>query len=80
MFFVGAASVVSLFGDVVKASIYTKASLLTNEMWVTIVFCILVIPIAVSSGKRINNHLGEKAFASVFWLVMTGYTVRLFLR
>ncbi len=79
MYFVGAASMVSLFGDAVKAAIFTKASLMTSETWMVVGSCIFVIPLAVFCGKKLNTELGEKVFAGCFWAVMTGYSARLLL-
>ena len=30
------------------------------------------------TGSTINKRAGERAFAVLFWVVMAGYTVRLF--
>jgi hypothetical protein len=36
-----------------------------------------LMPGAVILGRAINHSVSERAYASLFWLVMAGYIVRL---
>jgi uncharacterized membrane protein YfcA len=74
---VGAASLVSLGGDATKAVIFTRASLLGPEAWLTIFCALPLIPVAALLGRYLNREMGERAYTGLFWLVMGGYTVRL---
>ena len=76
-YLVGAASVVSLTGDLVKASIYSKAELITGEHVPLIIMLVPLMPVATFLGRKINRSLGEKYFGYLFWAVMAGYAVRL---
>lgn len=75
--FVGAASVVSLGGDAAKTMIFLTALRFDTSATVTIAFAILLIPVATLLGRHINHAIGEKAYAGLFWAVMTGYVLRL---
>lgn len=74
---VGAASVVSLFGDVTKTAVYTDAQLLGAGSYQ---LAVVAVPLMVSCtflGRRINSRLGERGYAVLFWSVTAGYTGRL---
>jgi uncharacterized membrane protein YfcA len=74
---VGAASVVSLAGDFSKTWVYYSESLL-DGIPLSILVCLLpLMPLASMLGRRINREIGENAFATLFWLVMGGYCIRL---
>ncbi len=79
MYFVGAASTVSLAGDAVKASIFIKASLVNATSLMILLSAVVVMPFAVYLGRFINEKIGERSYAALFWTVMTGYTIRLIL-
>lgn len=75
--FVGAASAVSLAGDATKVVVFMSADLLSPESWQLVT---LAIPLMVGGtwlGKRLNQRIGERGYALLFWSVMTGYTLRL---
>ena len=78
-YFVGAASVVSMAGDLVKSTIFFQASLFDANSWRIVFFSLFIMPVAVYAGKFINEKIGERAYATLFWLVMTGYSIRLLL-
>lgn len=77
--FVGAASVVSLAGDVTKTAVFAEASLLNNVTWLIVLLAIPLMPLATYLGWRLNSRIGERAFSALFWTVMAGYSVRLIL-
>jgi uncharacterized membrane protein YfcA len=74
---VGAASAVSLAGDVAKTSVYAEASLLDAGSFVVAGVLIPVMILSTLAGKRINRGLGERGYAVLFWGVMVGYSARL---
>ena len=77
LYFVGAASIVSLGGDVVKSAIFAKAQLLTAASLNLFLMAVPIMFISSYLGKRLNATLGERAFSTLFWAVMGGYAVRL---
>lgn len=76
---VGALSVVSLFGDAVKASVFTEAGLLGHDAYRVALMAVPVMLVSSYAGKRINQQLGDRRFAALFWCVMAAYTGRLLL-
>ncbi len=74
---VGAASAVSLAGDLTKSVVFVQASLIDNQALVLLAITVPLMPIATLLGRRINRSLGERAYAGLFWTVMAGYTARL---
>ena len=80
MHLVGAASAVSLASDAVKGAVYLRAGLVDREAWVVVLACVLLMPIATLTGRRINRQVGEAAYSGLFWTVMMGYTLRLLVR
>jgi uncharacterized membrane protein YfcA len=77
---VGAASAVSLAGDLTKTAIFIDASLLDANSWNVLLMAIPLMPLASFVGWRVNSRIGERAFAALFWTVMAGYSLRLILR
>jgi hypothetical protein len=77
--FVGAASLVSLIGDVTKAAVFTDAGLLGPDSLLLVVLAAPLMVIATFSGRRINFAIGERGYTTLFWAVMGGYTLRLVL-
>ena len=77
--FVGAASAVSLAGDVMKTAIFAEARLLDSTAWTILAAAIPLMFVATLVGRRINRSVGERVFAGLFWAVMAGYSVRLVL-
>ena len=74
---VGAASAVSLAGDLTKLTVFAGGALLGREaLWIVLCAAPLV-PLAALAGRRLNGAIGERTFAALFWAVMTGYSVRL---
>lgn len=74
---VGALCLVSLFGDVIKTAIWTKASLISMEGYILALAATPLMIAATLLGRRLNRNLGERGYAGLFWAVMAGYTVRL---
>jgi hypothetical protein len=77
--FVGAASVISFAGDAIKTAIFTRASILDQSSWLIALAAMPFMPLATFAGRHLNKKIGERAFAGLFWAVMMGYSVRLFL-
>jgi len=75
--FVAAASVVSLAGDVTKVIVFSSAFLFERQSVPIIAASIPLMVAGVLLGRRINNVIGERCYAALFWAVMTGYSVRL---
>ena len=77
--FVGAAAMVSLAGDATKAAVFSHAGLLTQSEWLLAAGLIPVMIASTLLGRRINQQVGERGYAVLFWAVMLGYTGRLVL-
>lgn len=77
--FVGAASLVSLVGDVTKAAVFTRADLLAGQSFLIALVAVPLMVIATFTGRTINRSIGERGYTWLFWGVMAGYTVRLIL-
>ena len=75
--FVGAASLMSLAGDVTKAAVFTEAGLLTGDSLTVTIMALPLMLIATFTGRRVNFSLGERGYSYLFWAVMAGYTLRL---
>jgi uncharacterized protein len=74
---VGAASVVSLAGDAMKAVIFTQAALIDATSFLLIFGAIPVMPLATVAGRYLNRRIGEQAYRILFWSVIAGYSIRL---
>jgi uncharacterized membrane protein YfcA len=77
--FVGAASLVSLVGDVTKAAVFNGADLLEGQSFLIALVAVPLMVIATFTGRTINRSIGERGYTWLFWGVMAGYTVRLIL-
>lgn len=75
---VGAASVVSLAGDTSKMLVFSTASMYQHESLQLAVAAIPLILCAVLLGRHLNQAIGERGYAILFWCVMIGYSVRIF--
>ena len=73
----GAASVVSLAGDTTKAAVFINGSFFKDIPWSILIGTFLIMPFAVFAGRFVNKKIGAQAYNILFWLVMTGYTIRL---
>jgi uncharacterized membrane protein YfcA len=78
--FLGAASAISLAGDLMKTAVFAEASLLDGTSWSVMLLAIPLMPLAALAGRQLNTRIGERAFAGLFWTVMAGYALRLILR
>ncbi|WP_286749092.1 sulfite exporter TauE/SafE family protein [Marinobacter sp. UBA2688] len=76
-YLVGAASLVSLVGDMTKAFVFSQAGLLQTEHLMLAGILIPVMAGCTFLGKTINRELGERWYSVLFWSVMGGYIVRL---
>lgn len=74
---VSALSLLSLVGDVTKASIFAEAGLIPKQGYYLAAVAIPLMFAATSLGRRANRQLGERGFTGLFWGVMVGYTTRL---
>lgn len=75
--FVGAASLVSLGGDLVKSGVYAEARLLDARSLAVAAAAVPLMVLGTATGVRITTRIGERAFLVLFWAVMAGYVVRL---
>ncbi len=74
---VGAASLVSMAGDVTKAGIYAEASLLDGDSFALMVALVPIMVLCTLAGRSINRTVGEHGYSILFWAVMGGYTMRI---
>jgi uncharacterized membrane protein YfcA len=73
---VGAASIVSFAGDVLKAGVFSSAGLLNSDSLTTLAFVTPLMPICAFAGLAFNKRFGDKAFAAIFWVLIGGYILR----
>lgn len=78
--FVGAASLASFVGDLSKATVYAGAGLLGARELAIGVAAIPLMVIGTFGGRWINQEIGERGYAALFWAVIVGYSGRLLLR
>ncbi len=71
------ADTTALAGDAVKSSIFIRSSLVNSTTLTILVSAVLIMPFAVYLGRLINEEIGERSYAALFWTVMAGYTARL---
>lgn len=76
-YFVGAASLASLVGDVTKAAVFTEAELLGGDSFLIALTAVPLMVLATFTGRRVNRSIGEPGHTALFWAVMAGYTARL---
>lgn len=77
--FVGAASLASFVGDVSKSTIYAEAGLLGSSELVIALAAIPLMVLGTFMGRWVNQEVGERGYAALFWAVMAGYSGRLLL-
>jgi uncharacterized protein len=78
--FVGAASLISLGGDVAKVLVFIPLLALRGDALLAALCAIPLAPGAVILGRSINQRMGERAFSGLFWLMMASFLLRLALR
>jgi hypothetical protein len=76
----GAATLVSLAGDIVKAAVFAEASLLGPDQVTLALAAIPLMVLGTAGGRILNRRMGEQGYAVLFWAVMGGYVVRVFVR
>lgn len=74
---VGAAALVSLFGDLTKSAVFTEAGLLSGDTFRLALASVPLMLAATFAGRRFNQLIGERGYERLFWAVITGYTARL---
>lgn len=77
--FVGAASLASFAGDATKTAIFADADLLGRTSVLVALAAVPLMALGTWTGSTINRRAGERTFAGLFWTVMAGYSVRLFI-
>jgi uncharacterized membrane protein YfcA len=77
--FVGAASLVSFAGDATKTAIFADADLLGRGSLLMALAAVPLMAAGTWTGSTINRRAGERTFTVLFWTVMSGYSVRLFI-
>ena len=75
--YAGAASLISLVGDVTKASVFAGAALLGQQDFQLLLMIVPLMPLCAFGGRWLNWQGGEKGFTYAFWIVMVGYMLRL---
>ncbi len=75
--FVGAASLASLAGDATKTVIFAEAELLGRPSLLVAFAAVPLMTAGTWTGSNLNRRAGERAFATLFWVVMGGYSIRL---
>jgi uncharacterized membrane protein YfcA len=78
--FLGAASLVSLVGDLTKLTVFVSSSLLGGPAWLLLAGALPMMVLATTMGFRINTRVSERTFRILFWSVIAGYSLRLVLR
>ena len=76
-YFVGAAAIVSLAGDMTKTVVFTHSGLLGEAHLLMAAALIPVMILCTLGGRRLNRRVGEQGYAILFWTVMAGYVTRL---
>lgn len=76
---VGAASIVSLGGDLTKTSIFLEAGLLDERAWQVAAMSLPLMVLGTLTGRRLTRWLGERRWTALFWATMIGYAARLVL-
>lgn len=76
---VGAAALVSMFGDLTKATVFTEGELLRRHHFLLAAIAFPLMLAATLTGRRFTTAIGETGYERLFWLVMGGYSVRLLL-
>ncbi|PCM45843.1 sulfite exporter TauE/SafE family protein [Marinobacter sp. ANT_B65] len=76
-YFVGAASLVSMLGDITKALVFSQAGLITTTHLILAGGLVPVMAGCTLLGRKINREVGEKWYSVLFWTVMGGYLIRL---
>lgn len=74
---VGAASIASLIGDLTKTAVFTQAGLLGQNQLILALVLLPVMVLCTLGGRKLNQQVGEKGYAILFWTVMAGYGARL---
>ncbi len=77
--FVGAASLASFAGDATKTAMFADAELLGRTSVLVAIAAVPLMALGTWTGSTINAKAGERTFAALFWTVMAGYSVRLFI-
>jgi len=76
-YFVGAASLISMVGDMTKALVFSQSGLI-NSTHLLLAGTLVPVMIGCSLlGRRINRDVGENWYSVLFWTVMGGYLIRL---
>lgn len=76
-YFLGAASLVSLVGDVAKATVFTAQSLINSQTWPLLLATLPLMVLGTALGYVFNTRVNERVFGVIFWGVMAGYATRL---
>lgn len=76
-YFAGAASLVSLVGDLTKTAVFAQAALYPSSQLPLLAASIPLMLLCPFIGLAMNRRLDVRAFSSLFWFVIAGYGVRL---
>lgn len=78
-YFVGVAAIVSTVGDMTKALVFSHSGLLGQFELMLAVVLIPIMILCTYTGRKLNQGVGERGYAVLFWAVMAAYTSRLVL-
>jgi uncharacterized membrane protein YfcA len=74
---VGAASMISLCGDVTKSVVFAGEGLYSGRTLALVAAALPLMFLGTYLGRRFNRQMGEQLYAVTFWTVMAGYGIRL---
>lgn len=74
---VGAATLASLSGDVTKTIAFASDGYLGGRQAVIAATMVPLMVLGTALGRRFNRRLGSDGYMTWFWIVMSGYTLRL---
>jgi len=75
---VATASLLSLVTDALKSGIYFSAGHSWHLNVYLLIASIAMMPLATGLGQKLNKGMSAKAYDALFYTVMSGYVVRLF--
>lgn len=76
-YFVGAASLVSMVGDLTKAAVFSHSGLISTSHLLLAAALVPVMAGCTVLGRKVNRAVGERWYSVLFWTVMGGYLARL---
>lgn len=75
--FAGAATLVSLVGDLTKTAVFAQAALYPASQLPIMAAAIPLMLVCPFLGLALNRRMDARAFSVLFWLMIAGYGIRL---